>query len=332
MPVTMHDVAERAGVSVRTVSRVVNKSEELSDLTRQRVLLAIKELGYRPSKLARALVTQRTETIGLLIPDITNPFFSEVAQGVGVAAEEQGYSLLLANTDLDADKEVKALWNLADHAVDGAILFGSPGSERALQEFASEYAPVVAINNYRLASAHPCIGCIRTSLVEGAELAVNHLANRGHRAIAMLSDVYEPSLLARVRGYREALEARGLPVRDDWIARGRPVIDHGYRATLRLLKAYPEITGIFAYNDLLAVGAIQACKELRRRIPDTCAIVGFDNIRLAALISPSLTTIHIDKYRLGREAFDRLLEMLDCPETTPVTVQMPVSLVVRESA
>ncbi|MGC9521942.1 MAG: LacI family DNA-binding transcriptional regulator [Anaerolineae bacterium] len=332
MPVTMQDVAERAGVSIRTVSRVVNKSEELSEETRQRVQAAIKQLGYRPSRLARALVTQHSDTIGLLIPDITNPFFSEVARGVVDAAESEGYSVFLANTDSNADKEFRALQKLADHAVDGAILFPTPGREATLCAFAAEYGPIVAINDYGLEEQHPSITCILTSLEEGARMAVDRLVSGGHRAIAMLSDVYEPDLLPRVRGYRDALRAHRLPVRDDWICRGPPVIETGCRSTLRLLQAFPEITGIFAYNDLLAIGAMRACKELSRPIPEACGIVGFDDIHLASLITPPLTTIHIDKYQLGREAFDRLLDMLERPGAPHPTVKMKVSLMERESA
>lgn len=331
MPITMRDVAERAGVSIRTVSRVVNGSEELADDTRQRVLDAIEELGFRPSKLARALVTQHSDCIGLLMPDINNPFFSEVARGVLDAAEARGYSVLLGCTDSKPDKELSALQNLADHAVDGAILFPTPGQEPALLELASTNGPVVAINDYMLGEEHPGMTTILTSLEEGATLAVEHLVSRGHRAIAMLSDVYSPDLLPRVRGYRQALRAHGLPVRDDWIMSSYPVLQEGYKSTLRLLRASPEVTGIFAYNDLLAIGAMQACKELGRSIPQTCGVVGFDDIRLASLVSPALTTIHIHKYELGQEAVWRLLDMLENPKAPAQTVRMNVSLVVRES-
>lgn len=327
----MRDVAERAGVSIRTVSRVVNESGELADDTRRRVLAAIEELGYRPSRLARALVTQQSYTIGLLMPDINNPFFSEVARGVVDAAEQRGYSVFLANTDTDGGKELRALQKLADHAVDGAILFPTPGNEPALEEFATNYGPIVAINDYTLAEDHPCVTCILTSLDKGAKIAVDHLVSRGHRAIAMLSDVHEPNLLPRARGYREALRAHGLPVRDDWILRGPPVIETGYQAARRLFRAHPEVTGLFCYNDLLAIGALRACREAGRSIPDSCGIVGFDDIRLASLVSPTLTTIHIDKYQLGQEAVGRLLETLTCPDAPTQTICLDVSLIVRES-
>jgi LacI family transcriptional regulator len=167
----------------------------------------------------------------------------------------------------------------------------------------------------------------------GAKLATDYLVNKGHTAIGMLAGYgASPDVFQRVRGFRETLTAHGLPVVDERIITCVPVVEPGCRATRRLLAQQPQVTAIFAYNDLLAVGAIQACREVGRRVPDDCAIVGFDDIQLASLVTPALTTVHLDKYALGRQAVTRLVEMLEEPENTFPPTVLDVKLVIRESA
>jgi LacI family transcriptional regulator len=327
----MRDVARKAQVSIKTVSRVVNKQGEVSDETRQRVLAAIEELGYRPSKVARALVTQRTDTFGLILSDITNPFFSELACGVLNAAQAKGYDVFLCNSGARVEAEMRALYSLVDHNVDGVIIFPSWRNIERLKTFAERNRPLVVIN--RILEEHPSIGRIWTDNHGGAKLAVDYLAGKGHTTIGMLAGYSSsPRIIRRVHGFREALTDHGLPVVDEWIVTCVPVVKHGYRATRRLLSRHPEITALFAYNDLLAVGAIRACQELGRRVPDDCAIVGFDGIQLASLVTPALTTVHIDKFELGRQAVTRLSQMLEEPESIFPPIRLDVELVVRDSA
>jgi LacI family transcriptional regulator len=327
----MRDVARRANVSIKTVSRVVNNLGEVSDETRERVLAAIEELGYRPSKVARALVTQRTDTIGLVLGDITNPFFSELACGVLNAAQAKGYDVFLCNSGSRVEQEIRALFSLADHNVDGVIIFPSWRNIERLKEFSERYRPLVVIN--RVVDEHPRIGRILTDNYGGAKQAVDFMVSRGHTAIGMLAGYSaSPKIMRRVQGFRETLAGHGLPVVDEWIVTCIPIVKHGNRATQRLLARNPQVTAIFAYNDLLAVGAIQACEEMGRRVPEDCAIVGFDDIQLASLVKPALTTIHLDKYELGHQAVTRLVEMLEQPETILPPVHLDVELVIRESA
>jgi LacI family transcriptional regulator len=329
--VTMRDVARKANVSIKTVSRVVNNLGEVSEETRQRVLAAIEELGYRPSKVARALVTQRTDTIGLVLGDITNPFFSELACGVLDAAQAEGYDVFLCNSGSRVEQEMRALYSLADHNVDGIIIFPSWRNIERLKAFAERYRPLVVIN--RIVDDHPRIGRILTDNYGGAKQAVDFLVGKGHTAIGMLAGYsVSPKIIRRVRGFRETLAGHRLSVVDEWIVTCIPIVKHGNRATRRLLTRNPQVTAIFAYNDLLAVGAIQACEELGRCVPDDCAIVGFDDIQLASLVTPALTTVHLDKYELGRQAVTRLVEMLEEPETVLPPIHLGVKLVVRESA
>lgn len=329
MLVTMRDVARRADVSIKTVSRVVNNQGEISDATRIRVLAAIEELGYRPSKVARALVTNHTDTVGLIIGDITNPFFPEVARGVVDTAQAQGYNVFLCNADGDLQTELSMVRSLVDHAVDGIMIFPAYEGEDELKAFAEDYSPVVVVNRF---FEHPRIGLVMIEVRRGAGMAVDYLVSKGHTTIGMLAGFPPLGRLQRVQGFREALIAHRLPVIDEWILPGPPVMERGREAARQLLTQHPQVTAIFAYNDLLALGAIQACQELGRHVPGDCAVIGFDDIQLAAMVTPSLTTIRVDKYDLGRQAMTRLLEMLDAPETTFPPIWLDVELVVRESA
>jgi LacI family transcriptional regulator len=331
MPVTMRDVAHKAGVSIKTVSRVVNEEGEVSETTRQRVLVTIGELGYRPSRVAQALVTQRSYTVGLVVGDITNPFFPEVARGVSDAAQAQGYNVFLCNTDGHPQQELHILQSLADHAVDGIILYPSYESYHNLIAFTAYYRPLVVVNHF---FEHPNVSLILVDNARGAKLAVEHLVCKGHKAIGMLTGVLTPSLskVRRIQGFREALQLHDLPVVNEWIVpSSEPTFEQGYESTCKLLTQQPQVTALFAYNDLLALGAIRACLDLGRRVPEDCAIVGFDNIGWSATAIPSLTTIQVDKYDLGRQSLTRLLEMLAQPTTIFPPIHLDVELVVRES-
>lgn len=329
MPVTMREVAQKAGVSIKTVSRVVNDQGEIADSTRQRVMIAITELGYRPSRLARAMVTQRSHTVGLVIPDITNPFFPEVARGIQDLAKAKDYNVFICNTDEDALEDLQTLHSLADQAVDGIIIFSSMVSDDKLKSFADSFRPIVTINRQ---FEHPSVSLVIVDNYRGARLAMTHFLEKGHTAIAMLTgNSASPSKIRRVKGYCDALTEAGLPVKPEWIIPDTPSMTNGYTATRRLLTEYPEITAIFAYNDLLGLGALRACFELGRQVPADCAVIGFDDIQLASMVTPSLTTVHYDKYALGQMAMNRLFEMIEAPHSSFPPLTVPVTLLVRES-
>lgn len=329
MSVTMRDVAAKAGVSIKTVSRVVNDQGEIADATRQRVLVAINELGYRPSRIARAMVTQRSHTVGLVIPDITNPFFPEVARGVQDLAQSRDYNVFICNTDENAQEDLQTLHSLADQAVDGIIVFSSMVSDDKLSAFADSFRPIITINRH---FKHPSVGLVIVDNYHGARLAMDHLFEKGHTAIAMLTgNSASPQKIRRVKGYCDALTEAGLPVNQNWIIPDTPNMANGYKATRRLLTQYPQITAIFTYNDLLALGTLRACYELGRRVPQDCAVIGFDDIQLATMVTPSLTTVHYDKYALGQLAMKRLFEMIENPEAVFSPIEVGVKLAIRES-
>jgi LacI family transcriptional regulator len=328
---TMRDVAQQAGVSIKTVSRVVNDQGEISEATRERVLAVIQKLGYRPSKVARALVTQKTHTIGLVLGDVTyNPFFPEVARGVLDAAQAQGYNVFLCNVEENQDHELEILHSLADHAVDGIIIYPTHYSQENLKTFANSYRPLISINK---CIEHPGVATIFLQTRKGAKLAVDYLAKKGYSKIGMIANASPLNVVQRVCGFKEGMAANGLTVVDEWIIQAaNPTYEAGYAAMQIMLDQHPEVEAIFAYNDLLAMGAIQACREAGCRVPADWAIVGFDDIEWAAKTTPPLTTIRVDKYKLGQLATQRLFEMFDDHNETPPPIYLDVELVVRESA
>ena len=327
--VTIRDVASHAGVSHQTVSRVINHSEQVRSETQERVKEAIKELNYRPSRLAQSMVTQKTRTIGLVVADITNPFFFEVARGVQDAALVQGYNVFVCNTDDNPQGEQDVLTLLASQEVDGVILSTASSSDEELLAFAENYKPLVVINRD---IDHPKASLVNVDICKGAKLAVEHLIDRGHTHIAMLShEGHLPDKVRRVLGYRETLEAHGITPNDEWLLLAPPNLTGGYDATQLLLKGHPEITAIFTYNDLMAIGALRGCHDMGLRVPQDCAIMGFDDIKFSAMTQPSLSSISFDKYVVGQTAMKRLLEMFEEPDVIYESIRLDVELVIRES-
>ncbi|MCA9948786.1 MAG: LacI family DNA-binding transcriptional regulator [Anaerolineales bacterium] len=327
--ITIEDVAQAADVSRQTVSRAINDKGEISQETKDRVMQAVRELGYRPNRLAQSMVTQRTYTVGLTIPDILNPFFPEVARGVQDVARDHDYNVFLCNTDDNPEVEIDVLRSLAAQRVDGIIALGSCIADETLTDFADTYRPIVITNRF---TNHPHINPLIVDNIRGATLAAEHFVQQQHTAVGMLaSDNVSFSFLRRVQGFRDALALHGLPYDDSIMEGGKPTISGGYGAMRRLLTRQPYITGIFAYNDLMALGALRACHDMGINVPEDISIIGFDDIHLTSIVTPSLTSIHVDKYAIGANAMTRLLAMLDQPDTIFPQQEMPVELVLRES-
>jgi LacI family transcriptional regulator len=327
--ITIEDVARAAGVSRQTVSRAINGKNEISPATYDRVMDAVRRLGYHPSWVARGLATHRTGALGLVVPDITNPFFPEIARGVQDTAHIGAYSVFLCHTDESAAIELQVLNSLAAQPVDGILLFGSRISDADLAVFADAYRPLIVLNRWL---EQPGVGMILVDNHGGAALAVQHLLERGHCHIGLLAGPStSPSSLQRVAGYRDALAAHSRPVDNAFIVPCPPTLEGGAAAAAELLARRPEVTALLAYNDLVALGVLQACAGMGRAVPAGCAVVGFDDIRLASLVSPALTTIRVDKYRLGMLAVQCLLTLLDDPTTCPAPIHVPVELVARAS-
>ena len=327
--ITMADVAREAGVSLMTVSRALNDKDGISDVTRSRVHAVVERLGYRASGIARGLVTKRTGTLGLVVPDNSNPYFSEVGRGVEHAAYAQGYNVFLCNTEEDSRRESIVLESLTEKQVDGLILCSPRLLDVELSKALSYFPACVLIN--RVIENHDS-SAIRSDDDNGARLAVHHLIQSGHRAIGMLAGP-ERSFSGRLRqkGYLAAFTEAGIPHEPSWVQLCIPMVEASQKAAVDLLNRHPNLTALFCFNDLAAVGALKACVQLGRRVPEDMAIIGFDDIPLASLVTPSLTTVHIPRYEIGRRAGELLLAKIEGKPTQNLTV-LPVELVLRASA
>jgi len=330
---TQEDVARVAGVSRATVSYVINNRTDgnvrISEETRCRVLEAIEELGYRPNVLARSLRQGQTHTIGMIVPDNTNPFFAEVARGVEDTSFEQGYSVILCNSDRDLDKELLYTNVLAEKRVDG-ILFVAAGmsTERicALQE---RRMPVIVVDRD---IPDVAVDSVMTANERGGRLATRHLIELGHRRIGCIAGPSDVTPSAeRVTGYRQALREAGLPMDEALIMKGDFQYESGYQAARQLLSMEDPPTAIFACNDLMAVGAISAAVRLGRQVPADLSVVGFDDVPLASFANPALTTIVQPKYEIGVVAATMLLERMQDPDRPPHRKVLDTELVVRQS-
>ena len=328
--VTMADVAREAGVSLMTVSRVINNKGEVSPTTRQRVLEVIERLGYRPSSIARGLVTQRTGTLGLVVPDVANPFFADVARGAEHVAYAEGYNVFLCNTDEDPGREVAVLQSLEEKCVDGVVLCSSRLDDDELGALLDRHPAVVLVNRRWEGGS---VGTVLIDDEAGGRMATQHLLRSGHRAVGFLAGPpTSHSGRQRARGYRAALAAADLPYNPAWVCHCSPMVEGGQETARELLTAHPELTALFCYNDLVAVGALQACADLGRRVPDDLAIVGYDDIPLAALVTPPLTTCRVPRYELGAQAMRLLLDRIGgCPDERNQVMLQP-ELILRASA
>jgi LacI family transcriptional regulator len=331
--ITIKDIAREAGVSPQTVSRAINDKGEIRPETRARILRIADRLGYRPNSVARSLATQRTQNIGLVVPDVSNPFFAGVARGIQDVAHQHDYNVFLCNTDENVEREQSAIRSLEAQRVDGLLLCSSRLPERELLHLAARYQPLVLVNR---CIAHPKTGCVLVDDAQAMQEAVQCLIDLGHRRIGLLAGPAKShSGQQRTCGYHRALRASGLVAPPHWQIHCPPQVDGGRDAARELLERAPELTVIVAYNDLVAVGALRACADLALRVPEDCAILGCDDVLLAGLVSPPLTTIRIPTYELGRKAMGLLLQMMDPQtaqsDTQPPPITVSPTLIVRDS-
>jgi LacI family transcriptional regulator len=320
-----------------TVSRVVNDKDGVSAATRQRIRSIITDLGYRPSGIARGLATQRTGTLGLVVPDVANPFFADVVRGAEQVAYQHGYSLLLGNTKEDPQHELDVLQLLEGKRVDGIVLCSSRLAPGPLRQMLAHYPAVVMVNQQLVPAEGTSI--IGTVLVEdelGGRLIASHLIRSGHHSIGYLSGPSTSfSGQRRERGVRSALSAAGIEPLPGWTQPCLPTVEGGLSASHLQLNHHPEMTALICYNDLVAVGALQAAASMGRRVPEDLAVTGYDDIQLAALVTPPLTTCRVDREALGWRAASLLIQHLS---NQPVssngaeTITLKPELIIRASA
>ncbi len=332
--VTQADVAHRAKVSQALVSYVVNNSQRVSIplATRQRIEVAMQELGYVPNITARRLRTNKTLTVAGIIPDITNPFYPAFERGIQDMLDHNGYDLVMYNTDGDRNKEQRYVDSMLQGRVDGVVGVFFHLNAKDLLPLIEQNIHVTRLEAVDKAAGSLGLDNICIDNVAASRLAVNFLIDKGHTRIGMLSSTEGPSRF-REDGYQQAILAANLRLAPNLMARGAYNEQGGYQAMRRLLALDDVPTAIFAANDLMAMGAMVAIREAGLAIPDDMAIVGFDDIASARLISPSLTTIRQFQHRMGQRAAEMLLERIR-GQAGPSgrSESMQYELVIRESA
>lgn len=328
MSPTIRDVARLAEVSVATASRVISESGyPVATEVRERVLAAARDLNYVPNAFARGLSKRESRLIGLVVPNITEPFFLEIGLGTEHHANRHGYMVILCNTDRDLAKEHKYVEELRAMRA-GIILVGRSGySQELLAELGGYPAPVVAIGRHQL----PC-SCVQPENVHGAVDATAHLIRFGHRRIAFVGGpASSTSAIDRLEGFRQAMRQHGLPVDEKLVVESDYTVEGGAVAMKQLLGHSEAPDALFAGNDQMAIGAMREIKRSGLRIPEDLSVIGFNDIPLAAFVDPPLTTIRLPLQEIGRIAADMLLRQLKSRQREQLAVSIRGELVVRGS-
>ncbi len=329
---TIVDVAREAGVSVSTVSRVLNNKPDVAEATREAVRAAIRRLGYVANPSARRLAGGRTGILGLVIPDFTSPYAMEIVRGVGEATNEAGYDLILYSVlDQHRDEERERSWLniLSRGLVDGLLLVLPRSSGEVLMALAHRGFPVVLIDHRGIDSDLPSVSATNT---EGALEATRYLLSLGHRRIGFITGLLDYRAGAdRLEGYRQALAQAGIPFDPDLVVEGDFQRRAGYEGTLALMRLPDPPTAIFASNDAEAFGALDALRDLGLRVPEDVSLVGFDDIPAAAETRPPLTTVRQPLMDMGSQATQLLFDLLNGRADVHQRIQLPTRLIVRES-
>ncbi|HWK24158.1 MAG TPA: LacI family DNA-binding transcriptional regulator [Ureibacillus sp.] len=319
---TISDVAKLAEVSVATVSRYLNSSGYVGKKSRESIEAAIKELNYVPSEVARSLSTKQSDIIGLIIPDIKNPFFPELARAVEDTAFEYGYTVILCNSDENPNKEKHYLQKLTKKYVAGIILTSIIEQENHRQNV---NLPIVALDR----PIHSEIPTVTTNNLEGATIATQHLIHCGaQNLLCVRGPKTLTSAQSRVGGFLAATKEKNV---ETHIIESPYDYEEAERILYDYLKGNPEIDGIFACSDASAIGAIKAAHRLDKRIPEDLQIVGFDGIQLGNVVTPSLTTIAQNIYQLGQSAAELLIKQIEGQKLTETSVCIDPVLVIRET-
>ena len=327
--VSVKDVAARSGVSFQTTSKVLNGKGSVSDVTRARILQVASDLGYVPNLQARSLVMQKTRTVGVITSDFSDHNLSRFIVGAEQEARRQGYGVIISSIEPEGSGTEYALPAMMERRVDG-ILLAAPQMEEdlALAHVLDRTLPVASLHHVpgggvsTVGSDHELTGF----------LATQHLVAKGHRVIGTIVGTRGRRVTqSRLRGYRRALEEAGLSFDSSLVEEGRWEIGRALEATRRLLQRRPDVTAIFAQNDTMALGVLTALRNLGKRVPEDVAVVGCDDIDMAAYTAPSLTTIHVPFFETGAEAMRLLLTMITTASVTPRKVLLPVHLIVRAS-
>jgi LacI family transcriptional regulator len=326
---TIREVAKIAGVSYATVSHVLNNTRFVSPTTRERVVAAMNVLDYRPNALARSLRSGKTNTMGLVLPDSSNPFFAEIGRSIEEAAFELGYSVFLCNTEGDTHREQLYVDVLSKKQVDGIIFVAAGDQADSLHFLLSQGMPVVVVDR----DLPNCeVDAVLTDNEQGGYLATQHLIELDHRRIGCIRGPSSVTPSAeRVTGYRRALEEAGLPYDESLVLRGDYHPGSGLQAASILFSLERPPTAIFACNDLMAVGVLHAAAKAGCNVPEDIAIIGYDDIELASFMTPPLSTIAQPKRQIGYQAAQMLARRIADDSYPTSRVVLPPELIIRGS-
>ncbi|HHV97413.1 MAG TPA: LacI family transcriptional regulator [Clostridiaceae bacterium] len=326
---TIQDVARKAGVSVATVSRVINNSPSVSETTYRKVMQAIEELDYKPNLLGRNLRRTETRMILVLLPTISNPFYSKIVKGIERVARENGYNILLCNTDSRVETEREYLKLLKNRLSEGAIFMAPVIDRDELSELSRKY-PIVQCCEY-MEEAH--VSYVTIDNFSAAYKAVQYLIGLGHKRIGMISCKNNYiSTIQRKEGYKKALEDAGLVFSEDLIKVGNYGFKSGIRAAKQFLAKKDNVpTAVFAISDSMAIGAIRCFKENGMKVPGDISVIGFDDITYASMYDPMLTTVSQPQVELGCEAMELLLAQIRGDIKEPKSIFLDYELIIRES-
>jgi DNA-binding LacI/PurR family transcriptional regulator len=322
---TIKDIARAAQVAPSTVSRALRTDPRISEETTALILRLAQEMGYTPSLAARHLVTQETNTIGLVMSCLSDPFVGEVVIGVEEAAMGYGYTVLLSSSYRDAKREEQAVQSLYERRTDGIVVIGSQIDEGYLARQHRASQPIVLINCPRYPHS------VSSDNLAGACDAVAHLVQLGHQRIGYIANPgSKQANLDRIAGYKKTLADHGLPLDDNLMVEGDGTLPGGKQAALRLLALAQPPTAVFCFNDITAFGTLSALCETGLRVPVDCSVVGFDDLELAAYSCPPLTTVRQDRRQLGQRATDMLFRLIEGNGDVEPEI-LPARLVVRET-
>jgi len=325
--ITLKKVAEKAGVSVNTASRAINNKPDINEETKKRVLKVAQKLGYVRNATAVALRTRKTGTIGVVIADNRNPFYAEVLNGMEEAAREKNYHIILANTQRDYKKEEEAINLLLAKRVDGLLITPVQDRDDDIKNLIDANIPFVVVGRD---FEDIEVDAIYNDEVKGGFLATEYLIKKGHKRIALINGfLYKSPAKGRLEGYKKALNKYRISLDESLISSGDINIEDGYERTKKMLEKNLDFTAIFAYNDMMAFGAIQAIKEKGLRIPEDIGLVGYDDIPFSSLISPLLTTIRLKKQDLGVESVKLLLSRINGKRKKIKKMMLDVELITR---
>ena len=332
--IDIYTIADKAGVSKSTVSRVLNNKEDVSARTRKKVLEVINELKYRPNSSAKGLASQRTKTVGLVVSEITNPFFSMFVKGAEDKAMEENYNIMLANSNWVVEEELKCIRMFEEGRVDGILMISGGGSDllnNYLNNLANKDTPLIVVDR-KLDNEE--IPKVNVNNIAAAFKGTRYLIEHGHEKIAFVrgDDVAASAAsVDRVRGYREALQK--FNIENEIIEPGFFDREEAYQATEKILSSHKDITAIFYASDMMAVGGLKALDKAGLKVPDDVSVLGFDDIELASIIEPALSTLKQPRYQMGYLGMEKLINKLEGKpkEAYAEDVIFELELIERES-